>query len=191
MKKDATSSQKLNTLIKERWSPRSFDSNHEISNENVIAILEAGQWSPSPNNYQPWRFIIGKKNKENFKIISESLNGSNKEWAPNASLYIVINGVMVDMKKNAITQSLYDCGIASAYMTMEANHRGYAVHQVGGFDRKEISEKFDLSKEIEPMSILVIGKQAPPDMLLNQKLIDREKAPRSRKTLNELVISTD
>lgn len=191
MKKNAVSSQSLNPIIQERWSPRSFDSNYEISSEDITAILEAGQWSPSPNNYQPWRFIVGKRNEKNFKIISETLNGFNKEWAPNASLYIIINGVMVDLNGNPITQSLYDCGIASAYMTMEANYRGYAVHQVGGFNRIEISNRFGLNKDIEPVSILVVGKQDAPEMLSNEKLIDRERAPRSRKPLNDLIISSD
>lgn len=42
---------------------------------------------------------------------------------------------------------MYDCGLSVSQLTIEAHHRGYVVHQMGGFDRevaprtrKELSE---------------------------------------------------
>ncbi|MGA1689896.1 MAG: nitroreductase family protein, partial [Candidatus Nanopelagicaceae bacterium] len=43
----------MHPLLQERWSPRSFDENIRISSEDLLAILEAGRWSPSSNNFQP------------------------------------------------------------------------------------------------------------------------------------------
>ena len=44
-------------LVKARRSCRSFEST-DLPNDQLNAILEAGQWAPSPLNLQPWEFIV-------------------------------------------------------------------------------------------------------------------------------------
>ncbi len=44
-------------LVKTRRSCRSFDSS-PVSEDQLEAILHAGQWAPSPLNLQPWEFVI-------------------------------------------------------------------------------------------------------------------------------------
>ncbi|MGA0443364.1 MAG: nitroreductase family protein [Candidatus Nanopelagicaceae bacterium] len=181
----------MHPLLQERWSPRSFDENIRISSEDLLAILEAGRWSPSSNNFQPWRFIVAKNGFNNFVAISETLSGFNREWAPRASAFIDLTAVMFDDSNQPRNQSLYDLGIASAYMTLEANNRGLAVHQVGGFDREAIRESFQLSEKMTPVAILVIGKQAEAEILSHENLITREKSSRVRKDFSELILSSD
>lgn len=98
---------------------------------------------------------------------------------------------MFDDSNQPRNQSLYDLGIASAYMTLEANNRGLAVHQVGGFDREAIRERFQLSEKMTPVAILVIGKQAEAEILSHENLITREKSSRVRKDFSELILSSD
>ena len=45
------------TLIKERRSIRKFKEG-QVSDIIIDEIIEAGQWSPSGKNNQPWRFSI-------------------------------------------------------------------------------------------------------------------------------------
>ncbi|MFC1815139.1 nitroreductase family protein [Thermodesulfobacteriota bacterium] len=47
----------FNTLLQTRRSCRSFD-HSPISEAQLVAILKAGQWAPSPLNLQPWEFIV-------------------------------------------------------------------------------------------------------------------------------------
>ena len=191
MKKSADTSFQLHPLLQERWSPRAFDSSHRIVDEDLDAVLEAGRWSPSANNFQPWRFIVGKRGSKNFDSISETLKGFNQAWAPYSSAYIVLSAVMQNEDGSDRPGSLYDLGIASAFMTMEANHRGFAVHQVGGFDKSALKSTFKLDSAIEPVAILVIGKQAPADSLSDETLKSRETTSRARKALSELIITRD
>lgn len=191
IKKSADTSQQLHPLLQERWSPRSFDSTHSMTDDEIGAILEAGRWSPSANNFQPWRFVVGKRGEKNFASITKTLQGFNQQWAPNASAYIVITAVMVNDKGEPRSVSLYDSGIASAFMTFEANHRGYAVHQVGGFDKAKFKEIFELPPEIEPLAVLVIGKQGVVESLTDESLRTRETSTRARKEITELVIARD
>jgi len=191
MKKSADTSLQLHPLLQERWSPRAFDGSHRIVDEDLNAILEAGRWSPSANNFQPWRFIVGKRGSKNFDSISETLKGFNQAWAPYASAYIVLSAVMKNDDGSDRPGSLYDLGIASAFMTMEANNRDFAVHQVGGFEKATLKNTFNLDPAIEPVAILVIGKQAPADSLSDETLKTRETSSRARKALSELIIARD
>jgi len=189
--KRAASSVELNPLIAERWSPRSFDSSYVISDTDLNAILEAGRWAPSASNFQPWRFIVGRRGGTTFTAIAETLQDSNRLWAPNASLLIVLSALMVNDSGSARPASRYDAGIASAFMVVEAASRGLVTHQMAGFDGAALSARFKLPESITPLTILAIGRQGDVEALTDEGIRARELAPRSRFDLSELILASD
>jgi nitroreductase len=44
--------------IRNRRSIRDYDLNKPIQDDVIYRILEAGTWAPSPDNFQPWRYIL-------------------------------------------------------------------------------------------------------------------------------------
>ena len=88
--KSAATDADLHELIANRWSPRSFDSSHIISDNELETIIEAARWSPSSMNAQPWRFLVGKREDKNFQGLVSCLEGNNLDWAPNASALILV-----------------------------------------------------------------------------------------------------
>jgi len=74
MKKTAETSAPLLTEIAERWSPRAYDTNYEVSKEDLTSILEAGRWAPSASNLQPWRFSVVTRGEELHTAIVEQAN---------------------------------------------------------------------------------------------------------------------
>lgn len=84
--------------------------------------------------------------------------------------------------------ALYDVGQAGAFMTVEAIHRGIAVHQIAGFDREQTAKELSLPANLTQVVMLVLGKQAPAEALTSPVLLERERSPRVRRPLNELVI---
>jgi nitroreductase len=189
MLKPAESSVALSPLIANRWSPRSFDAVAEISDTDIAAILEAGRWSPSTSNQQPWRFIVAKRGDSHFENLTKNFAGFNATWAPSASALILVVAVTTNEDGSVRPFALYDAGLASAFMTMEANHRGIAVHPIAGFNRDEVKAEFSLPDNYSQTAILVMGKQAPAEHLDNEVLLEREKAPRVRLPLAEIVIA--
>jgi len=189
MLKPADTSVTLSPLIANRWSPRSFDLVAEISDTDFAAILEAGRWSPSTSNQQPWRFIVAKRGDSHFENLTKHFAGFNATWAPSASALILVVAVTTNDDGSARPFALYDAGLASAFMTMEANHRGIAVHPIAGFNRDEVKTEFSLPDNYSQTAILVLGKQAPAEHLENAVLQEREKAPRVRLPLSEIVIA--
>ena len=81
----------ISDLITQRWSPRVFDSSHELSHGDVLALGEAARWAPSSNNAQPWKFSILRRETPEFELVSSAgLTGFNQSWAPHASAYVVV-----------------------------------------------------------------------------------------------------
>lgn len=83
---------------------------------------------------------------------------------------------------------MYDAGLAAGLLTVEAHHRGYVVHQIGGFERDVVKSEFNIAEDIAPIVILAIGKQAPADSLKDEAAKSREVAPRTRLPLADLVL---
>jgi nitroreductase len=175
----------IHDLIAERRSPRSLDEAAEISNSDLLGILEAARWAPSANNLQPWRMIAGKRNDSNFTALFECLVPFNQSWSKRAAAFIAIAGTPTQVDGTAIPTFMYDCGLAAAQLTIEAHHRGYVVHQMAGFDHDKAATMFNGAA---PIAILAIGKQAPAEQL-EGPAYDREIAPRTRKALSEIVIA--
>jgi nitroreductase len=188
MRKSVESSVELHPVLAERWSPRAYDPDAVIPENDVTAFLEAARWAPSANNGQPWRFIIARRGDEHFQRLEKTLSGFNKNWAPNASLFIVVSTRTTTDDGQPRSTAMYDAGLAAGLLTVEAHHRGYVVHQIGGFERDVVKSEFNLSEDIAPIVILAIGKQAPADSLKDEAAKSREVAPRTRLPLADLVL---
>ena len=181
----ADTSVQIHDLIAERRSPRSLDATATIDDKDLLAMLEAARWAPSSNNFQPWKYIAGKRGDEMFETLLSALVPFNQSWASRASLFIAVGGTPTQADGNEIRTYMYDCGLSVSQLTIEAHHRGYVVHQMGGFDHEKITPLFDGAV---PIVIMAIGKQAPAEQL-EGPAYDREVAPRSRKDLSEIVIA--
>jgi nitroreductase len=186
MNKRAETSVSLHPLIADRWSPRAFDENATISAEDVSALFEAARWAPSAFNTQPWKFIVGLRGDEKFTQISSVLSDFNKQWAPKASALVLVSALTLRDDGKVNPTALYDTGLAVSHLTFEANHRGYDVHQMSGFDNTEAKTKFQLSDGVDPVACIAIGKRTSPESL-SDEIKARELAPRSRKALTDIV----
>ena len=58
-----------------------------------------------------------------------------------------------------------------------------------GFDRDQVKAEYHLADNLALMAILVIGKQAPLEALTDETLKEREKSPRVRLPLGEIVLN--
>jgi nitroreductase len=177
----------INEVLANRRSPRSLDATAVLSKEDLLAILEAARWAPSASNGQPWRFIIGHRGDEVFSQILDSLASFNQGWAHRSSELILVAGVHSREDGTPNKGYLYDCGLAVAQLVVETHHRGYVAHQMTGFDASKAAENLSMDASLTPIAVIAVGKQAPAE-LLQGAMLERENAPRERKSLEEIVI---
>jgi nitroreductase len=184
----ADTSYPLLPALAERWSPRAFDTEAVIDEAKLTAALEAARWSPSANNTQPWRFIVARRGTEAFEKVSASLVGFNAAWAPKASVLLVgLYTELRDGQGNLRPTPLYDLGQAMAHLSVQAHHDGLHVHQMTGFDPAVIADSFDLPGDVKPFVVATIGTAGSPDDL-DEVLAERERAPRTRLSRDEILL---
>lgn len=174
---------KINNLIKQRWSPRLFQS-QPIEKERLLRILEAARWASSSYNEQPWRFIIGLKNgnTDSYQKIGETLDPFNRKWASKAPVLLIACGKKHFTRNNKNNPHfIYDVGQAMANLTLQATEEGLNVHQMAGFDPEKAREIFNIPDEYEAIVAAAIGYLAEDEILENNGPKER-----NRKTLSEI-----
>jgi nitroreductase len=176
-------------LFHRRWSARAFD-DRDVSRTDLKRVFEAARWTPSSNNEQPWRFIVGMRGTETHAKLAKTLAGFNQAWAPKAPVLILGIAKKTVSQKDAINPyALYDLGAAAAALTLQAAALGMTTHQMGGFDHNAAREAFGIPETYATGAVIALGYQGQPAALGNEKLIAREVAARDRKALTEIVLS--
>ena len=176
----------LTDLIAARWSPRSYDKSHQISDSEILAILEAGRWAPSSNNGQPWRFSVAKRGTELHEKVVSGLTGFNQSWAPDASALIVVSVKKGD-EGQSVKGNFYDAGLAVAQMSIQAQSLGLYTHQMGGILHDQLHKSLELPSNLEVALVFTVGKKDSPEKFEGEALA-RELAPRTRLDLSEIVL---
>ncbi|HXH33322.1 MAG TPA: nitroreductase family protein [Plantibacter sp.] len=176
-------------VLADRWSPRAYSS-EPVSAAKMASALEAARWSPSANNVQPWRFIVGTKGTATFDTIAEQLVGFNQGWAAKAGALIVAVAETVDAEGNDRPWATYDLGQAVAHLSIQAHSDGLFAHQMAGFSVDGVRAAFNLPAGLVPVTVTALGElgdaETLPDMLR-----EREVAPRTRLPLADLLIVSE
>jgi nitroreductase len=122
----------IDNIFLDRWSPRAM-SGEEILKTELLPLFEAARWAPSSNNNQPWRILYARRNTEHWPLFFNLLTDSNKIWAKNSSmLLLIISKNTFDNGQPSRTHS-YDAGAAWENLALQGNLRGYVVHGMQGF----------------------------------------------------------
>jgi len=136
-------------FLKERRSIRIY-LDKLISNDEVEMILEAGRWSPSASNKQPWEFLV-IKNKEVLKEISKkAFYGKHIKEAP---LAIAIVG---KIKENP-NYYIQDTSLVSMNMMLMAWSLGIGTCWTGALKRDVVKEMLGLEENDYLLTILPMG----------------------------------
>jgi nitroreductase len=188
--KTAPAAHDILDVIRLRWSPRAFDPARAVSREDLLRLFEAARWAPSSNNEQPWRFVVADRvrSPEAFEALFRSLSGRNPLWA-GAAPVLVLLAVRPTLEGNeaANAHAWYDAGQAVAMLTLQATAMGLSVRQMEGFDHARAREACAVPPAFEPAVVMAIGYAGDPDALALDKHREAERAPRTRKPVEELV----
>jgi nitroreductase len=185
--KIAATAAPLHPLLAQRWSPRAFAPDHELTDQQVTALLEAARWAPSASNTQPWRFAVTLRGSAEHGAVLDALAPGNRAWARAASALIVVGAETA--RPDGATQpwAAYDTGQAVAHLSVQAQHEGLAVHQVGGFDRERIADVLD-TPGVTPVVIVAVGRRDHATRL-DEPYVSRETAARDRLPIQALLLS--
>ncbi len=176
--------------ILHRWSPRSF-ADKSVSSADLHTIFEAARWSASSYNEQPWRFLVGHKGDETYNKIFSTLIGFNQGWAGKAPVLILgIASTKFSHNGQENGYGLYDLGAAASLLTLQAAELGLATHSMAGFDKAAAIAAFEIPADYVVGAVIALGYQGEPSALGHEQMVAMEVAPRERKPLSEIVLSS-
>jgi nitroreductase len=187
--KTADTAVPVHPLLAERWSPRGFDRDHEVSDNDVAALLEAARWAPSAGNSQPWRFLVTRRGEHAHGQLFAALRPGNQAWAGGASALVLVAARTTGDDGTPRSHALYDTGQAVAALVTQAQAHGLATHQMGGFDGAAVRAAFGLDDSLTPVVVIAVGR-ADPDAGLPVHLAERETAPRTRLPVSDLLLDS-
>ena len=180
--KPANTTANLDQLIRDRWSPRIYDAQHELTQAELDSLGEAFRWAPSSSNQQPWKLVIVTRGTDlHAKISEQGLGGFNASWAPNASALAIVLGENKNLRgddRNPV-DTAYDLGLASMKLIIQAESMGLKAHVMGGIDHEAIKEILGAENHFVMVAIS-IGAQGSTEGQ-EEAIVTREKAPRERK----------
>ena len=188
IKKKIDIAEPINDIIASRWSSVAYDAERSVSQEQLIAIMEAGRWAPSCFGDQPWRFIVCNKseNTDAWQKIYDSLAEGNQGWCANVPVLIAAcHDTVFTMNDKPNPWAVYDTGAASVSMCLQATELGLTSHQMAGFSADMISEKFSIPERYKPIAVIAIGYQVTREENIPDAVKERELAPRKRNALKE------
>lgn len=180
----------VHDLLAARWSTRAFDPAHELTGPAVQALLEAARWAPSANNTQPWRFAVARRGTPEHAALLAALAPGNQVWAGAASALVVVAALTADPDGAALPWAVYDAGQAAAHLTVQAQHEGLSVHQMGGFDRGRVAALLagdGADGAPAPLVVLAVGRHDPA-VQLPEPFAGRERSPRERRAVADLLL---
>ena len=139
---------------------------------------------------QPWRWILATKDDaEAHATAVGCFSPRNQRWVRNAPVLIFVCARSTfEANGNANAHAWYDAGAASAMMCVQATALGLFVHQAAGIERDKIRATYEVPEEFDVCAGMAIGYQGDPDSL-PEELPGREREPRKRKPLDELVFA--
>ena len=189
MEKPANADYPLNSLIKQRWSPRVFGE-QSVAPDDVRSLFEAARWAPSCFNEQPWIFFAARKEDEQaFAKMKSCMVEFNQNWAGAAPL-LMLGCIRKTFSRNGKLNDLaaHDLGLAVANMTIQAESMGMVVHQMAGILHDRIREVYALPEDGQPYTAIAVGYPGTLDGL-EPEIVEREMAPRERRKQAEFVFS--
>lgn len=172
--------------IAARWSPRAFDPDRPVSDEQVTALLEAARWAPTWGRRQPVRFVVGTRGDDAFSTLSGLLSRGNS-YAKAAAALILISADEGDDEDSA-RYAVLDAGSAMQNLLIEAFSRDLVSHPMAGFDVDGARAAFDITDPVRPLVMVAVGWLADYSQA-SDEVVERDHSPRSRSPLENVVLN--
>lgn len=152
----------LKDLVIKNRSYRRFDENYEISEKELLEMIDTARFTPSTVNSQALKFMP-VNDKEKCGKVFETLAwaGLLKDWSGPAegerpSAYIII---LCDLAIGS--NKMYDDGIAAQTLMLSAVEKGFGGCILGAINRERLASNLGIDTEKYSIDlVLALGKPA-------------------------------
>jgi 5,6-dimethylbenzimidazole synthase len=153
-----------------------------VSDDDIVRVLEAASWAPSPLNAQPWRFLVITNADLKTRISQEAercrkwaLEQSGWKWLDKYPLGFLetvptMIAVVGDPRKSGVDQFMEDgpmgyqhaCAAAIQNIHLAAHALGLGTLWFTLYDKKVLKEILGIGPEEVPLALVLMGRPASP-----------------------------
>lgn len=142
--------------IEARRSIRHY-TDQPVTDEELLAVLEAGRLAPSARNLQGWHFTAVRDASLRGALCT-ACNGQQMVAEAPAALVVWADGErMMGCGQSAAT---VDCSIALSFMLLRATELGLGSCWLGAFDQNAVKELLGLPQEAVVVAVSPLGHPA-------------------------------
>ena len=142
--------------IEARRSIRHY-TDQPVTDEELLAVLEAGRLAPSARNLQGWHFTAVRDASLRGALCT-ACNGQQMVAEAPAALVVWADGErMMGCGQSAAT---IDCSIALSFMLLRATELGLGSCWLGAFDQNAVKQLLGLPKEAVVVAVSPLGHPA-------------------------------
>ena len=153
-------------LAKKRQSDRKYK-DQAVEREKLVQCLETARISPSANNSQSWKFVVGDDFEKKEQIAECSIGLGMNKFTHQCPVIVAVvlekqnfMSTIGSMIKNK-DYSLFDLGIAVNQFCLQAADLGLGTCIIGWFDEKKIKKILGVRNRRIPLLISVGYPDAP------------------------------
>ncbi len=177
-------------MFLERWSPRAF-TGEQISESDLMTILDAARWAPSSYNSQPWRYIYARRDTPAWPKLFGLLGEFNQMWVKNAGalLIVVSSSTMLppgSEKRVPSHSHSFDAGCGWGFVALQALKLGWHAHGMVGFDMNRAFAELDVPDGYRVEAAIAIGKLGDKSTL--PEALQARETPNDRLPLEQIVM---
>jgi nitroreductase len=154
----------LDSIIKNRYSCRSYDPDRPVSKEDLLALTEAARLAPSACNSQTWRFIAVTDREMIKRLCTQARGPVLKNTFMNDAPLVIVGCSQLDIVANRIGSAVtgieyyrIDMGIAMEHMVLKATELGLGTCWIGWFNGKRVAKMLGIPRRIKVLSLLTVG----------------------------------
>lgn len=128
----------------------------EITPALLEKLATAASLAPSCFNKQPWRFVA-VYDKEILAQVHQALSKGN-EWVQDASMIIAVCSQRdLDCVIGAREYYLFDTGMATAFLILQATELELVAHPIAGYKPKQVAEALGIPQELTVIALIAVG----------------------------------
>ncbi|MFW9853823.1 MAG: nitroreductase family protein [Candidatus Thorarchaeota archaeon] len=174
------------TLVKQRFSCRSFFIKKEIPDETIKGVIRLSQRAPSAGNLQALRLILVKNRLTREKLAHAA---GDQSFLAEAPIVVVVSAAPSISstryhERGRILYAIQDATIFAAYLQLACTNAGLASVWVGAFSEEEVINILKLQVPVQfierPIALIAIGHCAEDNII-----------PSKRIPIDQLVISVE
>jgi nitroreductase len=159
----------LDEAIAGRRSVRKF-TDHQVTDDEIRALIEAARWAPSWANTQAWEFIAVRD-----RALIEQVTGTYVEKNPATRCSLGASALIVACARDGVSGCyggeevtkiskwyMFDLGMAVQNLCLKAHALGLGTVVVGFLDHEACKRVLDVPEGYQVVAVLPVGRPLVP-----------------------------